>query len=118
MINLRWCLTYMVAGVLMGAIAASSCGDPRDRRGQNRNRVPALSDYAARAQQSAQDAQKAADAAAKTQKDIQAQIDRLSGAQRNSSGELKEGRQELSSPGTVAEFTTKGNIGFVFAERT
>lgn len=71
-----------------------------------KNRVPTLAQYADQAEQSAKDAKAAADSVAQTKKDIDAAVDKLNGVQRDSNGELKEGRPETTSSGIVSEFGT------------
>src|SRR5271154_6695966 len=84
--------------VLMVA-AANGCADEP----QPKNRVPTVPAQVEQAQQAAKDAQTAAANAVQTQKDIQAAIDKLNGAGRNSDGSWKVGQAQVSGVGTVTE---------------
>jgi hypothetical protein len=84
----------------------------------NRSRVPQMSDYVSQAQQSAKDAQAAADKAAQSQKDIDTAVAKLNGVQRDSDGNLKEGRPETTAAGNIVEFSKPDYLSFLFIEKT
>lgn len=117
--------------LLLALLAVGSmfgCSD--DKEPTIKNRVPTLADYAGQAEQSAKDAKAAADSVAQTKKDIDAAIEKLNGVQRTSDGELKEGRPEMTAPGSISEVGSykveadSGNtasddfyLGFTFTDR-
>jgi hypothetical protein len=111
-----------LAAVCGLALLMLGCGGQPDVK----NRVPTVQGQLDEAQKAAHDAKEYADQAAQTKKDIQAAVDRLNGAGRNSDGSRKTGAPEASGVGMVTEVgTAKVTIGqtttdmlwFTFAER-
>jgi hypothetical protein len=105
-------VSLILAGlVLIGASSLVKCAGDANQK-PHKNRVPTMQEQAEATQQSAQAAKEAADRAEQAKKDIQSQIEKLNGAQRNSSGELKEGRAEMTAPGTISDFgSAKVEVG-------
>jgi hypothetical protein len=97
-----------LAWVIVGLIAVGTgfivqCNGNNSQK-PSRNRVPTLQDQADSAQRNAKDAKAAADQVQQMKQDIQSQIDKLNSTQRNTSGELKEGRPETTAPGAISDF--------------
>lgn len=90
--------------ILIGAVSMVRCSSNANNEKSSRNRVPTLQDQTDQARQNAKDVKDTAAQVQQMKQDIQAQIDKLNSTQRNSSGELKEGRAEATGFGAVSDF--------------
>jgi hypothetical protein len=112
-------IVFVATGVLTLVLSLLyvACSDEPPQQ-NNKNRVPNTQLYADQAQQAAADAKAAADRVAQAQKDIDASVAKLNGVQRDSEGNLKEGRPETTTAGNIVQFSNTGGDSFTFAERT
>lgn len=98
-------------GMFIIFLFARSCDKPPAQQ-VDHNRVPTVSQQIAEAQAAADQAKASAAVALKAQQDTQAAVEKLNAVQRDSDGNLKEGRPEQSGVGSITEFS-KGYFLFV-----